>query len=135
MPRQLCLPWCFEDEATAWTESLLDRLGSREQVSVPAHWPIEVSNGLLVAVRRKRIEPDRAEWFWDRLSSLPIAVEPPLSSNQAKVVFALCVKHGLTFYDGTYLELANRMSLPLATLDAALLKAAPLENVALIAHT
>jgi predicted nucleic acid-binding protein len=38
-------------------------------------------------------------------------------------------------YDAAYLELAKRKGLPLATLDSALLKAAPLESVALIAHT
>jgi len=57
------LPWCFEDEATAWTEHLLDRLGEGEQVSAPAHWPIEVSNALLMAVRKKRIQQWRARFF------------------------------------------------------------------------
>lgn len=37
------LPWRFEDEATPWTEALLDRVESGEEVVVPAHWPIEVT--------------------------------------------------------------------------------------------
>jgi predicted nucleic acid-binding protein len=126
------LPWCFEDEVTAWTEGLLDRLSAREHVSVPAHWPTEVSNGLLMAVRRKRIQLNRAEWFWDKLASLPIFVEPPLTPTQAKAVLTLCTNHELTFYDGTYLALAKHTGLPLATLDTALLRAAPLEGVSLI---
>lgn len=126
------LPWCFEDEATPWTEGLLDRLGAGEHSSVPAHWPTEVSNGLLSAVRRKRIPVDKVEWFWDKLALLPIIVEPPLSPAQAKVVFAISSKYGLTFYDGTYLELAKRLACPLATLDDDLRRAAPSEGVSLM---
>ena len=125
------LPWCFEDEATAWTDGLLDRLRSGGQIVVPAHWPTEISNGILMALRRKRIQPGRSELFWDELAILPIEIEPPLSPINAKAVLALCEKHGLTVYDAAYLELAKRKGLPLATLDSALLKAAPLEGVSL----
>jgi predicted nucleic acid-binding protein len=126
------LPWCFEDESTPWTETLLDRLSAGEQAFAPAHWPIEVSNGLLIALRRNRIQPGRTELFWDKLASLPIAVEPPLSLDQVKAVFALCTQHSLTFYDGTYLELAKRTAFPIATLDGALRRAAPLEGVSIV---
>jgi len=33
------LPWCFEDEATSWTESLLDRLRFGDRIAVAA--PLE----------------------------------------------------------------------------------------------
>ena len=110
------LPWCFEDEATAWTEAILDRLRGGDQIVVPAHWPVEISNGMLMALRRKRIQPGRPELFWDELSVLPITVEPPLSPEQAKTVFALCEHHGLTLYDGAYLELARGMGFPVGRL-------------------
>lgn len=125
------LAWCFPDEATPWTESLLDRVAQGEQVIAPAHWPTEVSNGLLMALRRKRIDRLRADWFLDTLSSLSTAVEPPLSMAQAKSVFELAVQHTLTLYDATYLDLALRMALPLATLDGALRRAAVAEKVVL----
>ena len=54
----VALSWCFEDEADAWTDGLLDRLRSEGQIIVPAHWPTEVSNGMLMGLRRKRIQPD-----------------------------------------------------------------------------
>jgi predicted nucleic acid-binding protein len=130
----VALSWCFEDEATAWTDGLLDRLRSEDRIIVPAHWPTEISNGMLMGLRRKRIQPDRPALFWDELAVLPIEVEPPLSPNQAKTVLALCQQYGLTVYDAAYLELAKRKGLPLATLDSALLKAAPSEDVALIVH-
>lgn len=118
------LAWCFEDEATAWTDGLLDRLRAGHNIAVPAHWPTEISNGLLMALRRQRIQPDRAELFWDELAMLPIDVEPPRSSQQAKAVLGLSRQYGLTVYDAVYLELAKRRGFPLATLDSALLSAA-----------
>jgi hypothetical protein len=49
------LAWCFEDETNNWTDGLLDRLQHGDRIVVPAHWPTEILNGLLVASRRKRI--------------------------------------------------------------------------------
>lgn len=127
------LAWCFEDEATAWTDSLLHRLSSGDTIAVPAHWPTEISNGLLTAHRRQRIQPDRPDLFWDELAVLPINVEPPLSPAQAKVVLGLSAHYGLTVYDAAYLELAKRKGYPLATLDSALSSAAGPAGVNLIA--
>jgi len=69
------LAWCFEDEATAWTDGLLDRLRTGDNIVVPAHWPTEISNGLLSALRRQRIQLGRPAMFWDLLADLPIGVE------------------------------------------------------------
>jgi len=128
------LAWCFEDEATVWTEGLLDRLRRGDSIMVPAHWPVEVSNGMLMALRRKRIQTGRPQLFWDELAKLAIAVEPSLSFRRAKMVGELCERYGLTVYDGVYLDLAKRRGLPLATLDKDLIRSAPLEGVMLVAQ-
>lgn len=126
------LAWCFEDEASALTDGLLDRLRAGDRIAVPAHWPTEVSNGLLMGLRRQRIQPDRPELFWDELARLPIDIELPLSPHQAKAVLSLSRQHGLTVYDAAYLELARRRGFPLSTLDSALLIAAAQAGVSLI---
>jgi predicted nucleic acid-binding protein len=123
----------LKDEETSWTINLLRRLSAGDQIIVPAHWPTEVSNGLLMASRRSRIPQGSAGLFWDQLSILPIAVEPPLTPDQVKAVISLCEQHRLTIYDAAYLELAKRKAVALATLDTALLKAARFEGVSLIA--
>lgn len=125
------LAWCFEDESNSLSESLLERLGRGDRILVPAHWPTEVLNGLLVAQRRKRIRPGQAALFWDEIAQLPIDAEPPLSVIQAKLVLTLSEKHGLTAYDAAYLELASRRQLPLGTLDSDLRSAAQTEGIAL----
>jgi len=38
--------WCFEAEATAATESLLDRLKTGDAAVVPAHWPAEIARSI-----------------------------------------------------------------------------------------
>jgi len=83
------LAWCFEDEASSFTDGLLDRLRHGDQIVVPAHWPTEISNALLVALRKKRIKAGQPELFWDELARLPVEIEPPLTAPQAKTVLAL----------------------------------------------
>ena len=46
------LPWRFEDEATPWTEALLDRIERGEEMLAPAYWPLEGLKTLLVGCRR-----------------------------------------------------------------------------------
>ncbi len=126
------MAWCFEDEASSWTDGLLERLRQGDRIAVPAHWPAEVLNGLLFASRRKRIKPDHPTLLSDELSRLPIETEPPFAASQAGTVLALSERYGLTVYDTAYLELAHRRQLPLGTLDTDLRKAAQAEGVLLL---
>ena len=71
------LPWCFEDEATDWTAALLLRLTQGDQITVPAHWPTEVSNAMLIAARKSRIALAAAKQFWNELALLPITSSRP----------------------------------------------------------
>jgi predicted nucleic acid-binding protein len=66
------------------------------------------------------------------LYDLPIRTdtEPDLD-----IEFALAERHGLSFYDAVYLELAKRHTAPIATLDKALARAAEAEGLALICAT
>jgi GNAT superfamily N-acetyltransferase len=47
-------------------------------------------------------------------------------------ILTLARRHGLTVYDASYLELAERPAAPLATLDVTLARAAQRENISLI---
>jgi predicted nucleic acid-binding protein len=126
------LPWCFEDEATPSTESLLNRAATGERIVVPTHWPLEVTNGLLMAVRRGRVPRDKVRRFIEDLQSLSIHIEPPLPPNLWIRVLEMAELHRLTAYDAAYLELAQRTGLPLATLDEELHRAADTARVQLL---
>jgi predicted nucleic acid-binding protein len=118
------LAWCFEDGVTAWTDSFLYRLKHGDEAVVPAHWPVEVSNALLTAMRRKRITDQKALRFVNNLNSLPIRIDPESTVRCFDNVLALGQRYGLTAYDAGYLDVAMRAGAPLATLDQSLRQAA-----------
>jgi len=117
------MAWLFEDEATRPTEKLLDRLKS-EDALVPTLWTYEVGNVLLMAERRKRITEAQGRRFTLLLESLPICIADPHLNSLWNNAVVVAREHGLTVYDGTYLDLAMREGIPLATRDIALRKAA-----------
>lgn len=117
------MAWLFEDEITASTEEILDKLEHARAV-VPAIWPLEVANVLLIAVRKKRIKSVQASSFVDTLSILPIFTDSSTMSRAMHSIFNLAAEETLTIYDAAYLELALRENIPLATQDTDLIKAA-----------
>ncbi len=126
----VALAWAFEDEAGDYAKEVLTHLRTGEAVA-PALWPLEVSNGLLVAERRRRITRSDAARFASLLMALPIVVEPPDRRGIFETIPILARRHGLSAYDAHYLELALRGGVPLATLDETLRKAAVSEGVAI----
>lgn len=125
----MTMSWCFEDEATEYTESVLERLPDAS-ATVPAIWPLEVANVLLVGERRSRIPRSKTESFVRVLRELPISVDAePVT---ATLVLRLGREYGLTAYDAAYLELSMRAGLPLATLDKRLSEAAQRAGVPLV---
>lgn len=117
------MSWCFEDEVSRYGERVLDRLVDSIAV-VPQMWPLEVTNALLVAERRGRLSRADSVRFMTVLRTLPIFVEKQERETVFGSVFALAADVGLTSYDASYLQLAMRDGLAIATLDAAMRKAA-----------
>lgn len=117
------MAWLFEDEATRTTEAILDRLKTEEAL-VPTLWTYEVGNVLLMAERRKRITEAQGRRFTQLLESLPIHISDSHLHSLWNNAVVVAREHGLSVYDGTYLDLAMREGIPLATRDKALKKAA-----------
>jgi predicted nucleic acid-binding protein len=124
------MAWCFSDESNEKTEGLLDRLLDGKAY-VPSIWPLEVANVLLVAERKKRIGEADTSRFLTLLARLPIVVDRENSTSVHEMVM-LARNHGLTSYDASYLDLAMKRGLPLATQDKTLIQAAMKCNVILI---
>ncbi len=119
----MTLCWCFEDEKTERSESLLDALEGGVTM-VPSLWYFEVANALVVAERRGRISRAAAAAFLNLLSALPIVVDPESATHAWSGVITLAREHRLSAYDAAYLELALRRGSPLATRDQRLASAA-----------
>jgi predicted nucleic acid-binding protein len=58
------------------------------------------------------------------LGGLPVTVEQETPERMLKEIVSLAREQGLSTYDASYLDLAMRFDLPIATLDASLVKAA-----------
>ena len=116
------LAWCFKDERTPAIDDLLLRVAENGAV-VPALWRLEVANGLLAGVRRGRLTAEIRDAFLADLGEMRIATDPETDRYAWTTTQRLAERHGLTIYDASYLELAQRLSLPLASLDQALRKA------------
>lgn len=123
------MAWCFEDETTAGSEAVLESLQQDEAV-VPSLWELEVTNVLLVAERRKRINEAQAARFVDLLTRLPIRIDS--SPTDLTAILAAGRRHGLSAYDAAYLVLAERLGAPLATLDRRLAAACEAAGVGLL---
>lgn len=124
------MSWCFEDETSPYAEAILDGLESATAV-VPSIWPLEIGNVLLVAERKHRLNATAADRLIALLSELPIIAEPEPPERMLLEIFALARKHQLSTYDASYLDLAIRRGIPLATLDARLQTAAAQTDVRL----
>lgn len=127
----VALAWCFGEEATPATDALLTRV-TRNGAHAPSLWPLEVLNVLLMAQRRGRITQEVRQISVARLRWLPINLDRQTVSQAWMVTNLLAEQQKLTLYDAAYLELAQRLDLPLATLDGDLRRAAQKLGVELL---
>jgi len=117
------MAWCFEDEADPYSDWVLGQLRAGEAV-VPAIWPLEVANVLVTAQRRGRLTLARSMEFGHLLLGLPITVDEIGLPMAMGPIARLGRDLGISAHDASYLELARRRDLPLATKDARLAAAA-----------
>lgn len=115
---------CMEDEQDDYADFVLHQLENGYFAYVPNLWHLEVGNVLLGGKKKNRISKESYDQYISRIPKLPVKVDPFTDSHVFEETIHLAEKHGLTTYDASYLELAMRLSLPIATLDKQLKKAA-----------
>ena len=124
----IVMTWCFKDETNHYADTILESF-EKTTAFVPSIWPLEVGNVLLVAERKNRLSTADSTHFISLLSNLPIIVEQELPERMIKEIFALAREHKLSTYDASYLDLAMRKGIPIATLDKNLIAAAKQSHV------
>jgi predicted nucleic acid-binding protein len=128
------MSWCFKDESNKYADIVLNRLQKSNAV-VPPVWPLEVVNVLLVAERMKRLSEADSMRFLTLLNQLPITVEEGQSEEMMLRTLSLAREYRLSSYDASYLDLAMRKGLPIATLDKGLRAAAQKTEVPIFRHS
>jgi predicted nucleic acid-binding protein len=119
----VAISWLFEDEQTPLCMNLLQQVSWTGAV-VPSLWPLEIANALQNGIKRKRIDAAYRDSTIKRLLRLPIEIDPDTSEYAWTTTLQLADTHQITVYDASYLELALRRGLPLATRDDKLTAAA-----------
>ena len=98
------LRWCFEDEATEATESLLTLLQNQEGMAwVPGIWQHEVLNGIGKGITRGRVERQKAFLLWQAIRELPLRI---VEIRIDLKLLELALANNLAVYDASYLCLA-----------------------------
>ncbi len=121
----------MDDEEVLGSEEITATL-IQERILVPNLWVHEISNALLVAARKGRMAADQCAPRLQLMLGLPFTIEDVDAAMTAISTLKFALAHNLTVYDAAYLELATRRTLPLATLDRRLARAARAEGVEVI---
>lgn len=127
----VAMAWCFEDERTDAADAVLARIAESGAVA-NSLWPLEVLNVLVQAERRQRIDQATRLRLARFLRDLPVAIDDETVARAWDATAALAARFRLSVYDASYLELAQRLGLPLATLDRDLRLAAHTCDVPLL---
>ena len=120
--------WLFRDGQPverAYAMKVLSAMKKEETVAlVPATWGLEVSNVVAKAEMKGLVSEAQSEAFLEMLESVDIAPDSATLSKSLSDTLQIARRYRLSSYDASYLELAMRSGLPLATLDQDLHKAA-----------
>jgi len=118
--------WFFGDgkpRELAYAGKVLDAMHAAT-AHVPTIWGLEVANVIAKAEERALVTEARSGAFLEMLSGVDIDVDLAASAHALSDILQLARRYRLSAYDASYLELALRLGMPLATLDEDLQKAA-----------
>lgn len=118
--------WFFGDgtpSALAYARDVLEAMKDASAL-VPVTWGLEVSNVIATAEAKGLVTEARSETFLEMLKDVEIHADTATFSQALSDTLQVARRYRLSAYDASYLELALRESLTLATLDEDLQKAA-----------
>ena len=114
------LAWSLADEDEPVATEAMRRVVGAGGVA-PGIWWYELRNALLMNERRGRLTAQHVAETLADCAALGIETD---GRHDESLVLGLAREHALSVYDASYLEVASRRRLPLATLDRKLSEAA-----------
>ncbi|NBR11415.1 MAG: PIN domain-containing protein [Alphaproteobacteria bacterium] len=109
----------------AYSNGILERLTlPNERAHVPCHWSLEIANVATRGERMGYIEWSMVEYFLHLIEDIDFQIDVEASTRALTELTDLARHYRLIPYDAAYLELAQRLECPLATLDKDLRRAA-----------
>jgi predicted nucleic acid-binding protein len=126
LDNSVTMRWLFGDGKAfelTYASNVLDAMKT-SSARVPVTWGLEVANVIARAEAQTSLTAERSDTFLALLDSLDINVDNATFARAMTDTLSLARRYKLSSYDASYLELALRLDVPLATLDEALAKAA-----------
>lgn len=126
LDNSVAMRWFFGDgkpQELVYAGNVLDAMKDTSAL-VPVTWGLEVSNVIARAEAKGLVTEARSEAFLELLQGVDIEVDAATFSHALSDTLQLARRYRLSAYDASYLELALRAGLPMATLDEDLQKAA-----------
>ncbi len=121
--------WLLDSQASDYADAVAERLQADRAIA-PSLLHLEYTNVLRTACKRGRLIAQHAQEAIRQLQELPIDTD--LDAPDPTLLLSLALRHDLSAYDATYLELALRRQLPIATVDADLADAARVAGVGVL---
>lgn len=115
------IAWFIKDQATAYTNRLRER-ARREALHAPAVLPLEIVNAVWQLQKRRRLPAHQVDEIIAKATRLKISIHAEVVPMQS--LLGVARRHDLAAYDASFIELAQRLGLPLAARDEVLLAAA-----------
>lgn len=126
LDNSVTMRWFFGDgkpQELAYAAKVLDAL-KQDSALVPVTWGLEVANVIARAEAKGLVTEARSGVFLEMLEDVDIEVDAATSAHALSDTLQLARRYKLSAYDASYLELALRRGLALATLDEDLQRAA-----------
>ncbi|MEX2490297.1 MAG: type II toxin-antitoxin system VapC family toxin [Nitrospirales bacterium] len=126
LDNSVTMRWFFGDGRPleiAYAGKVLDAMKNTHGF-VPVTWGLEVANVIARAEAKNLVTEARSAEFLELLEDLDIDVDSATFARVMSDTLQLARRYRLSAYDASYLELALRLGIPLATLDVELQGAA-----------
>lgn len=126
LDNSVTMRWLFGDgkpQERAYAGRVLDAM-QNVTARVPMTWGLEVANVIAKAEAKALVTEARSGAFLEMLEEIEIEVDAATFAHALSDTLQLARRYKLSAYNASYLELALRTGLPLATLDEDLQKAA-----------
>lgn len=91
LDNSVAMAWCFDDESDSYAREVLYSLRNAEAL-VPAIWPLEFGNALLVAERNRRLNKHDVATLLVNILKLPITVLQETPDRVLKEIVTLCTR-------------------------------------------
>lgn len=127
----VAIGWVHPGQATDETEAMLGAIEQGAVLEVPALWPLELANALIVLARRRKLTDRERDAALGWLRALPVRIDHEMAALAFSDLSSLAASLQLSVYDAAYLELAHRRRLPLGCKEGPLRAAARRQGVRL----